>query len=93
MVTGAGSGIGRGIALRLAEMGASVALLDIDEAKAAETAVQIHGNRGQSLSLLCDVRSSSDCSLAVETAIQRWGKIDVLCNCAGIEFCYILFVV
>ena len=84
MVTGAGSGIGRGISLRLAEMGASVALLDIDDAKAAETAAKIHENEGESFPLKCDVRSSSDCRQAVEAAIQKWRKIDILCNCAGI---------
>ncbi len=84
MVTGAGSGIGRGISLRLAEMGAFVALLDIDEAKAAETARTIREQSGEAVSLKCDVRSASDCRNAVEMAIQKRRNIDVLCNCAGI---------
>lgn len=84
MVTGGGSGIGRGIALLLAEMGASIVVLEIDDAKGSNTAAEIQDQKGQALALHCDVRSASDCRRAVETTIQKWGKIDVLCNCAGI---------
>jgi NAD(P)-dependent dehydrogenase (short-subunit alcohol dehydrogenase family) len=84
LVTGAGSGIGRGICLRLAEFGAAVAVLDIDDAKASQTAEQINDQQGSSVALKCDVRSALDCRNAVEAVIQKWGKIDILCNCAGI---------
>ncbi len=84
MVTGAGSGIGRGIALLLAQMGASIAVLEIDEAKGSNTVAEIQDQNSQALALHCDVRSASDCRRAVETTIQKWSKIDILCNCAGI---------
>ena len=84
IVTGAGSGIGRGIALLLAQMGASVAVLEIDDAKGSNTAAEVQDQSGQAVSVHCDVRSASDCRRAVETTIQKWGKIDILCNCAGI---------
>lgn len=84
MVTGAGSGIGHGIALLLAEMGASIAVLEIDDAKGSNTAAEVQDQSGQAVSVHCDVRSASDCRRAVETTIQKWGKIDILCNCAGI---------
>lgn len=84
MVTGAGSGIGRGIALLLAEMGASIAVLEIDDAKGSNTAAEIQDQNGHALALHCDVRSASECRRAVEATIDNWGKIDVLCNCAGI---------
>jgi NAD(P)-dependent dehydrogenase (short-subunit alcohol dehydrogenase family) len=84
MVTGAASGIGHGISLRLAEMGAFVALLDIDETKGCATAVEIKAHGGDSIFLKCDVSSSADCRHAVETVIQTKSKIDILCNCAGI---------
>jgi NAD(P)-dependent dehydrogenase (short-subunit alcohol dehydrogenase family) len=84
IVTGAGSGIGRGIALLLAQMGASVAVLEIDDAKGSSTAAEVQDQSGQAVSVHCDVRSASDCRRAVETTIQKWGKIDILCNCAGI---------
>jgi NAD(P)-dependent dehydrogenase (short-subunit alcohol dehydrogenase family) len=84
MVTGAGSGIGRGIALRLAEMGAAVALLDINEGKASDTASDIRDQGGDAIALKCDVRTAADCRGAVKSVVEKSGKIDILCNCAGI---------
>ncbi len=84
LVTGAASGIGRGIALRLAEVGAFVAVLDIDEARAVETSVEIELRGGASDHLHCDVSKSADCCRAVATLIEKKGKIDILCNSAGI---------
>ena len=84
MVTGAASGIGRGIALRLADMGAFVAVLDIDETKGRETAAEIEAQGGEAVFLKFDVRSGADCRHAVDSIIERSGKIDILCNCAGI---------
>ena len=84
MVTGAASGIGSGIAVRLAEMGAFVALLDIDDIKGRESAAEIEAHEGAALFLNCDVRSAAECRRAVETIIQKTRKIDVLCNCAGV---------
>jgi NAD(P)-dependent dehydrogenase (short-subunit alcohol dehydrogenase family) len=83
-VTGSASGIGRGISLRLAEMGAFVAVLDIDEIKGRETAAEIEAQGGEAVFLNCDVRSGSDCRRAVDSIIERSGKIDILCSCAGV---------
>jgi NAD(P)-dependent dehydrogenase (short-subunit alcohol dehydrogenase family) len=82
MVTGAASGIGRGIALRLAEMGAFVAVLDVDEAKGREAAAEV--GAGKSMFQKCDVRLAADCRRAVEAVIEEMSKIDILVNCAGI---------
>jgi NAD(P)-dependent dehydrogenase (short-subunit alcohol dehydrogenase family) len=82
MVTGAASGIGRGIALRLAEMGAFVAILDIDATKGRDVAIEIGASDATLLN--CDVRRAADCRRAVEAIIQTKRKIDILCNCAGI---------
>jgi NAD(P)-dependent dehydrogenase (short-subunit alcohol dehydrogenase family) len=84
LVTGAASGIGRGIALRLAEMGAFVTVLDIDEAKGRATAAELESLGGAATFLKCDVRSAADCRRAVESLIAQQTKIDILCNCAGI---------
>src|ERR1700686_4434561 len=84
MVTGAASGIGRGISMRLAEMCASVALLDIDDSKGREAAAEIEAHAGEAGFLKCDVRSAADCRRAVETVVERSCKVDILCNCAGI---------
>jgi NAD(P)-dependent dehydrogenase (short-subunit alcohol dehydrogenase family) len=84
MVTGAASGIGRGISLRLAEMGAFLALLDIDGIKGRATAADIETHGGAAIFVSCDVRSAADCRHAVESVIAQRDKIDILCNCAGI---------
>jgi NAD(P)-dependent dehydrogenase (short-subunit alcohol dehydrogenase family) len=84
MVTGAASGIGRGVSMRLAETGASVALLDIDDRKGCEAAAEIEAHAGEAVFLKGDVGSADECRRAVDTIIKRWGKIDILCNCAGI---------
>jgi len=84
LVTGAASGIGRGISIRLAELGALVSVLDIDAGKGEETAAEIRSRSGEALFTKCDVRSAADCQYVVETAIGKWGRIDILCNCAGI---------
>jgi NAD(P)-dependent dehydrogenase (short-subunit alcohol dehydrogenase family) len=84
LITGAASGIGRGIALRLAEMGAATTLFDIDREKGAVVAEEI-ARKGTQSHLICgDVRSSEDCKRAVQETIQKFGKIDILCNNAGI---------
>ena len=84
IVTGAASGIGRGIALRLAEMGAFVAVLDIDEVYGPETLTLVEREDGCGLFLHCDVRNADDCRRAVESVIERRARIDIVCNCAGI---------
>jgi NAD(P)-dependent dehydrogenase (short-subunit alcohol dehydrogenase family) len=84
MVTGAASGIGRGISIRLAEMGAFVAQLDIDDIRGRESTAEIETRGGAAVFLNCDVRSAAECRRAVETVIKRSGKIDILCNCAGV---------
>ena len=83
MVTGAASGIGRGIALRLAELGAAIVILDINAAGAKSTGEKI-AQQGKARFEKCDVRSSRDCQQAVAAAIDAFGKIDILCNNAGV---------
>jgi NAD(P)-dependent dehydrogenase (short-subunit alcohol dehydrogenase family) len=65
-------------------MGAFVALLDIDDIKGRECAAEIEDQGGAAVFLKCDVRRAVECRRAVENIIQRSGKIDILCNCAGI---------
>ena len=84
VVTGAASGIGRGIALLLAQMGASIALLDVDQARGEAAAAEIRNQSREAIHVASDVRRAADCRNAVEAVIKKWNKIDILCNCAGI---------
>src|ERR1700732_50445 len=83
MVTGAASGIGRGIALALSGMGSAVAVLDIDEQVGIETVSQISQQADRGLFAPCSARSSHDCAEAATKTVERFGKINVLCNNAG----------
>ena len=84
VVSGAASGIGRGISLRLAEMGGRVAVLDVNQDGSRKTVAAIEEQGGNAAAICCDVTRAGDCSSAVETVMGTWGRIDILCNCAGI---------
>jgi len=79
-VTGAGRGIGRAIALRLAGEGARVAVTDLDEATARATAADIGGT---AIALHVDVTDGASVRAAVAEAERRLGPIDILVNNAG----------
>ncbi len=80
IVTGAGSGIGRAIAVKLAAEGATVIVSDINEVAAKETAAILGNN---SIGLLTDVTSRESVDGMVRTVTQEFGRIDVLVNNAG----------
>lgn len=84
VVTGAGSGIGQGIALRLAQMGARVAVLDINVEGAKATVESIAATGGEALTVKCDLRSKADCKAAIAQILAHYGHVDILCNNAGI---------
>ena len=84
MVTGAASGIGRAIALKLSEMGAATVVLDINAEGGSAAARTIAERGGKAHFEKCDVRSSRDCKNAVEKSIALFGRIDILCNNAGV---------
>jgi NAD(P)-dependent dehydrogenase (short-subunit alcohol dehydrogenase family) len=81
LVTGAGSGIGREIARRLAREGMAVAVLDRDAAAAEAAANEIGG-----LAVAADVTSPEQVGRAVDTTIARFQRIDVLVNNAGVAW-------
>ena len=82
IVTGSARGIGREIALKLAEAGASVVVTDIGDAE--PVAEEIRAMNRQGLSVKADVSSSPDVNNLVDTVISNYGRIDILVNNAGI---------
>ena len=84
VVTGAGSGIGKAIALRFAEEGADVVIPEINPEGAAATAEEIEGMGRRTLVLPTDVSSSEQVQAAVAQTLDAFGKIDVLVNNAGV---------
>jgi 3-oxoacyl-[acyl-carrier protein] reductase len=85
LVTGAGRGIGKAIALKLSEMGCQVIINDLpDSREALETVEEIKGARRQAQEVLFSVTDSAAVKTAIQSVLQKWGGIDILVNNAGI---------
>ncbi len=84
IVTGAKHGIGKGIALAMAQEGYSVVVADIDEAGAQATAKEVEDLGVKALAALCDVSSKASVVALFQKTLDAFGKVDVLVNNAGI---------
>jgi NAD(P)-dependent dehydrogenase (short-subunit alcohol dehydrogenase family) len=84
VVTGAGSGIGRAIALAMTAAGARVAAVDIDEATARDTASLCAKAGGRSLGIQADTSRGADVDRAVTRTVEELGPLDVMVNNAGV---------
>jgi len=80
IISGGASGIGLGCARYLADAGAQVAIIDVNQGAGEAACEQISG---ETLFVRTDVASSADCHLAVEEVTDRFGRIDILVNSAG----------
>ncbi|HEU4662362.1 MAG TPA: glucose 1-dehydrogenase [Pseudolabrys sp.] len=85
IVTGAGNGIGRAIAMTFAAAGASVACLDLDPVAAQETAHAIAKTGGQALARRCDVSLEGDTRAAAQATVEAFGNVRVLVNAAAAD--------
>jgi 3-oxoacyl-[acyl-carrier protein] reductase len=86
LVTGGVRGIGRAISERLALNGASLVICDIDEAEVAAAAAELaSAHQTQVLGLRCNVASTDDVVAMIETIDARFGRLDIVCNNAGIN--------
>ena len=85
VVTGTGSGIGRGIALRIAAEGSRVLATDLDLERAEETVRRIGASGGEAAALRLDVTARADHEAALAAALARFGRVDIWVNNAGIS--------
>ncbi|MEP0763663.1 MAG: 3-oxoacyl-ACP reductase FabG [Chloroflexota bacterium] len=84
LITGAGQGIGRAIALRFAQEGAKVVALDVVPDGINAVVSEIKGAGGDALAVVCDVTQREQVAAAVQAALDAFGQLDILCNNAGI---------
>lgn len=86
LVTGAASGIGRAIALRLADEGARLYMLDVNESALAETADEGRARGVEVLTRICDVGEPAQVTAAVQFILAEWDGVDILVNNAGLTY-------
>ncbi len=86
IITGAGSGLGRASAYLFAKEGAKVAVADINDTGGEETVTSINANGGVAIFVHTDVSLASDVKNLVKVTVEKFGKIDILFNNAGIGF-------
>jgi NAD(P)-dependent dehydrogenase (short-subunit alcohol dehydrogenase family) len=86
IVTGGGSGLGRAGAVALAAAGARVVVGDVDESGAAQTVDTIRAAGGDAHVHTVDVADAAQCSVLVTAATERYGRLDVLYNNAGVAW-------
>lgn len=84
LVTGAASGLGRGTAIALAKAGADVSIVDINAEGLAETEALVKAEGVQCLVQSLDLCQMANCQRAVAATVDNWGRLDGLCNVAGI---------
>lgn len=85
IVTGAGRGLGRGIALRLAEEGASIVVSDVIKENAESVVQEIEALKSKGKAVVCNVAKSEDVTKLFEECILTFGKVDIIVNNAGIN--------
>lgn len=86
IITGAASGLGKSIAEGFAQYGASVAVVDIEEESAKKVAQGIVDKGGQAVPLICNVSMPDEVKTVIDQVIDKFGKIDILLNNAGIGY-------
>ena len=84
IVTGAASGIGKACSLSFAEKGAKVIAVDLNKKGLKETTLKIHEKNGKAISVMADITKKDDINRIVTSAVNNFGRIDILVNCAGI---------
>jgi NAD(P)-dependent dehydrogenase (short-subunit alcohol dehydrogenase family) len=83
VITGAGSGFGRGLAMDFAKLGWKVAVSDINMNRAEET-VRLMDGTGQGLAIACDVTKPEEVQALADAVLSQWGTVDIIINNAGV---------
>lgn len=86
LVTGAASGLGRMTAMRLAKAGASVFLVDVNEAALSETVSLLGIGTDKVAMQVADLSEPTACQSVVSAAVEKFGRLDALCNVAGLIY-------
>lgn len=84
LITGAGSGLGRASAILFAKEGAKVVVADINDAGGEESVAAIKSSGGEAIFVHTDVSKASDAKNLIKTTKDKFGKIDIILNCAGV---------
>lgn len=84
LITGAGSGFGKATSVLFAKEGAKVVVADIDQATAEETVRLIKQNGNEASAVKADVSNAKDCEAMVNFAVEKYGRLDILFNNAGV---------
>jgi NAD(P)-dependent dehydrogenase (short-subunit alcohol dehydrogenase family) len=85
IVTGAGSGVGQAISHLFAQEGATVMVSDIDDKAAKRVVGQIKKNGGRAVAMRTDVTQEKEVTALVEDTVQRFGRLDIMVNNAGVN--------
>lgn len=83
LVTGGGSGIGKAACMRFASEGGKVAVVDLNEDHAKQTAEEIGKSGGEAIYAKADVSNSAEVRASIDAAVAKWGKLDVIVNDAA----------
>jgi NAD(P)-dependent dehydrogenase (short-subunit alcohol dehydrogenase family) len=83
IITGSAKGMGKGIALKFAEEGCKVTIVDISLKDAKDTLAEVSKRGGEGMAIECDVTVEKQVHAAVDQVISKWGKVDILINNAG----------
>lgn len=85
IITGAGSGIGKAAAIRLAKSGAKIGLIDLKEENARKVKDEIESFGGEALVTDTDISKAQEVESSIQTIIEQWGQIDFVFANAGIN--------
>lgn len=84
IITGAGQGMGKSHALKMAEAGAKIVVSDLDQNACEKTAGEIKNRGGEALAIKCDVTKKIEIDEMVKKTLEKFNKVDILVNNAGI---------